>query len=111
MINLRRYTKISLMLCICVKAFLMNQAFAVNSWGQISDVSTQASGGLGRIMYGLSFVAGIGFLLAGLIQYKHHRDNPQLVRLSTVFTYLALGLALIALPFFAMISDSSFATK
>lgn len=111
MINLRRYFKVAVLLLLSLKTFLFNQAYATNSYGQISQVLTGAAGGLGRVMYGISFIAGIGFLLAGLIQYKHHRDNPQMVRISTVVTYLALGLALVALPFIAMLSDSSFATR
>lgn len=111
MVNFHRFFRAAFMLLLAVKAFLLNPVYAINDYAQISNVLTDAAGGLGRVMYGISFVAGVGFLLAGLLQYKHHRDNPQMVRISTVLTYFALGLALVALPFIAMISDASFATR
>ena len=81
------------------------------SLGDVSNTLTGLAGGLGKMLYGISFVAGVAFILGGAVQYKYYRDNPQMVRISVPIAYFCLGLALVALPFIAMISSSSFATK
>lgn len=46
----------------------------------------------------VAFVAGIGFLLAGILKFKNFRDNPQQVPLSAPITYLIIGSLLVFLP-------------
>ena len=76
--------------------------------GQLSENAMGPVAGLGKIMNYICLVAGIGFLLGAIIQYKYHRDNPQQVRLSTPILLLVLGLSLVALPLLAGASISSY---
>lgn len=97
---------------ICV-FFYVPSLLAAQSLGSISDYLVNGPlYGIGKLGQAIAFIAGAGFLLAGIFQYKNYRDNPQQVRLSTPITYLILGLVLIALPFIAMLSaGSGFLTK
>lgn len=75
--------------------------------GQLANILMAPTAGIARIMMAMAFVAGVGFLMGAIIQYKYHRENPQQVRLSTPLLLLALGLALLALPLVAQISSSN----
>lgn len=103
---------VSLFIAATISTLLTVNVYAMNrSLGDVSNTLTSISGGLGKMLYGISFVAGVAFILAGAVQYKYYRDNPQMIRLSTPIMYFFLGLALVALPFIGMISSASFATQ
>ncbi len=53
---------------------------------------------LGPLLAIVSYVAGIGFLIAGIVQFKAHKDNPAQVPLSKPMVYLGVGAALLFLP-------------
>lgn len=109
---LKQLKRASLFIGATISIFLATNAYAAGqSLGDVSKTLTGITGGLGKMMYGVSFVAGVAFILAGAVQYKYYRDNPQMIRLSTPIMYFLLGLALVALPFLGMISSASFATK
>lgn len=63
--------------------------------------------GLAHMLNLASVICGTGFLLAAVLHYKKHRDNPQEVPLSRPVTYLILGLVLVLLPYFTMISQAA----
>ncbi len=46
----------------------------------------------------ISYVAGVGFAIAGIVQFKAHKDNPAQVPLSKPLVYLGVGAALLFLP-------------
>jgi len=46
----------------------------------------------------VSYVAGVGFALGGVIKFKSHRDNPTQVPLSAPIVLLAVGACLLFLP-------------
>jgi len=45
-----------------------------------------------------SYIVGIGFAIAGIVQFKAHKDNPAQVPLSKPMVYLFVGAALLFLP-------------
>lgn len=63
--------------------------------------------GLAHMLNLASVICGTGFLLAAVLHYKKHRDNPQEVPLSRPVTYMILGLVLVILPYFTMISQAA----
>ena len=74
-----------------------------------TEVSTNTMGPLtlaGRAIYGICYVAGAGFLLGGVLQYKYHRENPQQVRISTPIMLIAVGIVLCLLPYLTSQSQS-----
>ncbi len=46
----------------------------------------------------VSYLAGVGFAIAGIIKFKAHKDAPTQVALSIPIVYLAVGAALLFLP-------------
>ncbi len=52
-----------------------------------------------QLSYIMCWVGGAGMIFGALIQYKAHRDNPQQVRLSRPFVFLAFGIVFICIPF------------
>ena len=46
----------------------------------------------------VSYIAGIAFAIAGVVQFKAHKDNPGQVPLSKPIVYLGVGAALLFLP-------------
>lgn len=53
---------------------------------------------LGPLLAIVSYVAGVGFCIAGIVQFKAHKDNPAQVPLSKPMVYLGVGAALLFLP-------------
>jgi len=61
------------------------------------EISTQLTSVASLIII-VAYVAGICFALAGIIQFKAHKDNPQQVPLSKPIVYLIVGACLLYLP-------------
>ena len=51
-----------------------------------------------KLLIVLSYCAGFGFAMAGVLQFKAHKDNPQQVHLSKPMVYLAVAAFLLFLP-------------
>lgn len=45
-----------------------------------------------------AYVVGVGFCIAGIVQFKAHKDNPAQVPLSKPMVYIGVGAALLFLP-------------
>ncbi len=79
---------------------LLFQEFAMAA----KDLSSIASGltsqiqSIASLLIIVSYVAGVGFALAGIIQFKAHKDNPTQVALSKPIVYLIVGACLLFLP-------------
>lgn len=86
--------------------FVFSTQLYADSIGDWASALMGPMSGLGHIVNAICFVAGIGFMLGGLLQYKYHRENPQQVRISTPLMLLGLGITIIAIPIIAMLSDS-----
>lgn len=46
----------------------------------------------------ISYIAGVGFALTGILQFKAHKDNPTQVPLSKPIVFLAVAACLLFLP-------------
>jgi hypothetical protein len=46
----------------------------------------------------VAYIAGIAFVMIGVIQFKAHKDNPTQVPLSKPIVYLTVGACLLFLP-------------
>lgn len=51
-----------------------------------------------KLLIVLSYCAGVGFAMAGVLQFKAHKDNPQQVPLSKPMVYLCVAAFLLFLP-------------
>jgi len=77
------------------------------SFGAISDDLMGPVGFLTRVLFYISFVCGVGFLLGSFLQYRYYRQNPQQVKLSTPITLFILALVLIGFPIVLIISKTA----
>jgi intracellular multiplication protein IcmD len=70
----------------------------------VSDLSGMAAQmtkqiiSLSGLLVIISYISGIGFAIAGIVQFKAHKDNPQQTPLSKPLVYLGVGAALLFLP-------------
>ena len=64
----------------------------------ISERVTEQLGSVATLLTYVAYVAGIGFCLAGIVQFKAHKDNPVQVPLSKPIVYLVVGVGLLFLP-------------
>ena len=64
----------------------------------ISTGLTEQIKAVAQLLIIVSYVAGVGFALAGVIQFKAHKDNPTQVPLSKPIIYLIVGACLLFLP-------------
>lgn len=65
--------------------------------GISEGVSTQVKA-VANLLVIVAYVAGVGFALAGVVQFKAHKDNPAQVPLSKPIVYLVVGACLLFLP-------------
>lgn len=67
----------------------------------IGKMASQVTGNLGNIAKLITagaYVAGFGFVVAGIVKFKAHKDNPQQVHISLAIVLVFVGAALIFVP-------------
>lgn len=52
-----------------------------------------------------SLIIGCSCLFAAILKYIQHRTNPHAAPLSTIITLLAMGIALVGLPFLYLLTE------
>lgn len=83
-----------LMMCNVADAAASNTESLGQVIGRVeSNVLTVA-----RLMVLISYVSGVGFAMAGVLQFKAHKDNPAQVPLSKPIVYVCVGAFLLFLP-------------
>jgi intracellular multiplication protein IcmD len=80
------------------------QATDINSL--VAIVQTEAAG-IVTLIWVVSYIAGIGFALAAILQFKAHKDNPQQVSLSKPVVLLIVSACLLVLPTVTGIAGTS----
>ncbi len=85
-------------------------AMAASSGGDLeaiaNTVTTQANA-VARLLSVLSYVAGVGFAMAGILQLKAHKENPQQVPLSKPVVMIIVSACLLFLPTILKTAGSS----
>lgn len=66
--------------------------------GAVAKRVTGALPEITRLIMGISYVAGVGFAVAGIIKFKQHKDNPAQVPLGGPIAMIFIAAALIYLP-------------
>ncbi|MAZ44764.1 MAG: type IV secretion protein IcmD [Legionellales bacterium] len=80
--------------------FLLSEhAFAGGSdLAGLADNVTSNIEAVAKLITAASYVAGVGFALAGMVKFKAHRDNPTQVPLSAPIVLIAVAAGLVFLP-------------
>lgn len=68
------------------------------SVGAISNTVRSSMQNVAALITAVSYVAGIGFAMMGLLKLKAHKDNPTQVPLSQPMTLLVIAAGLVFLP-------------
>jgi hypothetical protein len=81
----------------------------INYFYSLSAYAATLGGAADNIFYGVNFLTkffwaaciliGVFLLVGAIVNYQSHRNNPKLVPLSTVITYLFLAILTISIPF------------
>jgi intracellular multiplication protein IcmD len=80
---------------------------------QHQDVSTVATNvtthvnAIANLLSISSYIAGVGFALSGILQFKTHKENPQQVPLSKPVMMIIIAAALLFLPTVLTIAGNS----
>ena len=85
-------------------------AFAGDSGGDISSITTKMqkhAGAIAQLLNIASYVAGVGFALAGILQFKAHKENPQQTPLSKPIVMIVVAASLLFLPTILEIAGAS----
>lgn len=69
-------------------------------------VTTQANA-VAKLLSVLAYVAGVGFAMAGILQLKAHKENPQQVPLSKPVVMIVVAACLLFLPTILQTAGSS----
>lgn len=94
------YLTILSYLLAAVSLFLFQDLVLAEGKGlkDIATGMTEQIKAVASLLIIISYVAGVGFALTGVIQLKAHKDNPTQVPLSKPIVYLIIGACLLFLP-------------
>ena len=76
----------------------MSKAEEVLTLGQMALKITESFEGLAKLITAGAYMAGIGFVMASMLKFKAHKDNPTQIPIGTPIALLFVGSALIFLP-------------
>ncbi len=66
--------------------------------GTVASAVTSNLEGIARLITAAAYVAGMGFVVAAIVKFKAHKDNPTNIPLSQPVVALFIGAALIFAP-------------
>jgi len=96
---------------VVVGLLLLGVSSIVFAAGQsITDIATGFIGqatAIARLLSVFSYVAGVGFALAGILQFKAHKENPTQTPLSKPVVMIIVAACLLFLPTVLDIAGSS----
>jgi intracellular multiplication protein IcmD len=76
----------------------MSKADEVLTLGAMALKITESFYGLSKLITAGAYMAGIGFVMASMLKFKAHKDNPTQIPIGTPIALLFVGSALIFLP-------------
>lgn len=71
-----------------------------------TTVTTEATS-IAKLLSVTAYVAGVGFALAGILQFKAHKENPQQTALSKPVVMVVVAACLLFLPTILSIAGAS----
>lgn len=76
----------------------MSHADGVKTLGDMALTITQSFYGLAKLITAGAYMAGIGFVMASMLKFKAHKDNPTQIPIGTPIALLFVGSSLMFLP-------------
>ena len=68
--------------------------------GYLAYQATASASGIIGLMLAICYIAGLGFVIGGIVKLKAHKDTPTQVPISTGIVWMILGILLLFLPTF-----------
>jgi intracellular multiplication protein IcmD len=84
-----------LMLGFLYSGIALAQGNEATGIGKIAQNVTGSFEELGKLILGLAFLAGIGFVMAAIFKFKQHKDAPHQTPLGTPVAMLVIGVVLV----------------
>ena len=97
----RAFTRALSLFIFGALALTVTSAFAASSASDIGSVATHITKSftsIGELMFAVSYIAGFGFVIAGIFKFKQHKDNPTQIPMGTPIAMVLIGVALVFLP-------------
>lgn len=101
--NMRLVTQATAALLLALVPTLL---FASDITAIATTVTTQATS-VAKLLSVTAYVAGVGFALAGILQFKAHKENPQQTPLSKPVVMIVVAACLLFLPTILTVAGSS----
>ncbi|MDQ8040154.1 MAG: type IV secretion protein IcmD [Rickettsiella sp.] len=79
----------------------------VKTLGQMALTITYSFYGLSKLITAGAYMAGMGFVMASMLKFKAHKDNPTQIPIGTPIALLFVGSALIFLPHIFIIAGET----
>jgi len=76
----------------------VSYADGVRTLGDMALTITYSFYGLSKLITAGAYMAGMGFVMAAMLKFKAHKDNPTQIPIGTPIALLFVGSALIFLP-------------
>lgn len=68
------------------------------SLGTMASTLTATFGSVGKAVTALSYIAGLGFAIASILQFKQHKENPSQTPIGKPISQILIAAALLFLP-------------
>lgn len=96
--------------CTIASLTWMSQAFA-EDLGTMASQLTSTFANVGLAITGLSYVGGLGFAIASILQFKQHKENPSQTPIGKPISQILIAAALLFLPSaFSAVGNTIFAS-
>lgn len=95
----RQVIKRSLLILLPIIGIVCATAvFAAEDIAGMAKTVQEQAGAIAKLMNIAAYVAGVGFALAGVLQFKAHKENPQQTPLSKPVVMIVVAACLLFLP-------------
>jgi intracellular multiplication protein IcmD len=85
---------------------------AEKNLGDIAAGITKSFAGLAQFITAFAYMGGLGFVLASILKFKAHKDNPAQIPIGTPVMLLGVGASLMFLPYiFGLAGQTVFGTS
>jgi intracellular multiplication protein IcmD len=74
------------------------EAAAGNTIGTMAKSITDTFYNIGKMITGGSYIAGLGFSIGAIMQFKQHKDNPTQITIGKPISLVFIAAALLFLP-------------
>lgn len=87
-----------LIVMVATLGYLEMSKADVMTLGDMALKITESFEGLAKLITAGAYMAGLGFVMASMLKFKAHKDNPTQIPIGTPIALLFVGSALIFLP-------------